>query len=112
MRPSGVSLWAAAAASPAGTVGESHDLAADNVCVTKGTAGLKTDGAFANRSDGLARSVQDITRQQDRFNERLSRVESSLRRQYTALDSMLASMNTTSTYLTQQLAALQAQRAV
>ena len=44
MRPSGVSLWAAAAASPAGTVGESHDLAADNVCVTKGTAGLKTDG--------------------------------------------------------------------
>ena len=76
------------------------------------TAGLKTDGAFANRSDGLARSVQDITRQQDRFNERLSRVESSLRRQYTALDSMLASMNTTSTYLTQQLAALQAQRAV
>ena len=76
------------------------------------TAGLKTDGAFANRSDGLARSVQDITRPQDRFNERLSRVESSLRRQYTALDSMLASMNTTSTYLTQQLAALQAQRAV
>ena len=75
------------------------------------TAGLKTDGAFANRSDGLSRSVQDITRQQDRFNERLTRVESSLRRQYTALDSMLASMNTTSTYLTQQLAALQAQRA-
>lgn len=75
------------------------------------TAGLKTTGAFASRSEGLSRSVQDITRQQDRFNERLTRVESGLRRQYTALDSMLASMNTTSTYLTQQLAALQAQRA-
>ncbi len=75
------------------------------------TASLKNDGAFASRSDGLARTVQDITRQQDRFNERLTRVETSLRRQYTALDSMLSSMNTTSTYLTQQLAALQAQRA-
>ena len=74
-------------------------------------AALKTDGAFANRSDGLTRGVQDITRQQERFNERLTRVESGLRRQYTALDGMLASMNTTSTYLAQQLAALQAQRA-
>lgn len=71
-------------------------------------AGLKTDGTFANRADGLTRGVQDITRQQDRFNERLTRIESGLRRQYTALDGMLASMNTTSTYLAQQLAALQA----
>ena len=72
---------------------------------------LNTSGAFASRSDGLTRSVKDNQQQQERFNDRLIRIESGLRKQYTALDGMLASMNTTSTYLAQQLAALQAQRA-
>lgn len=70
---------------------------------------LKSDGAFANRSDGLARSVKDIQTQQDRFNARMTTVESALRKQYTALDSMLSSMNSTSTYLTQQLSKISAQ---
>lgn len=69
---------------------------------------LKTDGAIASRTDGLNRGVQDLQKQQTRLSDRLTIVEASLRRQYTALDGNLSRMNTTSTYLTQQLAQIQA----
>ena len=70
---------------------------------------LDINGAFASRSDGLNRSIKDSQAQQERFTTRLTQVEAGMRRQYTALDGMLSSMNTTSTYLTQQITAMQAQ---
>ena len=67
-------------------------------------------GAIASRTDGLNRGVQDLQKQQTRLSDRLSITEANLRRQYTALDGNLSSMNTISTYLTQQLAQIQANR--
>jgi flagellar hook-associated protein 2 len=71
---------------------------------------VKTDGAIASRTDGLNRSVQDLQKQQTRLTDRLSSIETALRRQYTALDGNLSRMNTTSLYLTQQIAQIQANK--
>ena len=73
------------------------------------SAALKSDGAIANRTDSWQKSIQGIQTQQARFNNRLTLIEANLRKQYTALDRTLSSMNSTSTYLTQQLSALQKQ---
>jgi flagellar hook-associated protein 2 len=73
------------------------------------SAALKSDGAIANRTDSWQKSIQGIQAQQTRFNNRLTLIEANLRKQYTALDRTLSSMNSTSTYLTQQLSALQKQ---
>jgi flagellar hook-associated protein 2 len=67
---------------------------------------LATDGLVASSTDGLNRSIADIATQRASLAARLVTVEANYRAQFTALDSMIASMNTTSTYLTQQLAAL------
>ena len=71
---------------------------------------VRNDGAIANRTDGFNRSVRDLQKQQTNLSGRLSSVETALRRQYTALDRNLAAMNSTSTYLTQQLAQIQANK--
>lgn len=73
------------------------------------SAALKSDGTIANRTDSWQKSIQGIQAQQTRFNNRLTLIEANLRKQYTALDRTLSSMNSTSTYLTQQLTALQKQ---
>jgi flagellar hook-associated protein 2 len=54
--------------------------------------------------------VQDLQKQQTRLTDRLSSIETALRRQYTALDGNLSRMNTTSLYLTQQIAQIQANK--
>jgi flagellar hook-associated protein 2 len=67
---------------------------------------LDTTGPLAARTDGLNASVKRNTKQQDDFNARMNTLEASYRRQFTALDAMLTSMGQTSSYLTQQFAAL------
>ena len=67
---------------------------------------LDTTGPLAARTDGLNASVKRNTKQQDDFNARMTTRESAYRRQFTALDAMLTSMGQTSSYLTQQFAAL------
>jgi flagellar hook-associated protein 2 len=47
-----------------------------------------------------------MNRQRDALNVRMEQIEARYRRQFTALDSLISSMNTTSTFLTQQLASL------
>jgi flagellar hook-associated protein 2 len=64
------------------------------------------DGLVRARVDGLNASVRATQAQQDSFNKRLEQIEARYRRQFAALDSMVASMNTTSQYLSQQLAIL------
>lgn len=67
-------------------------------------------GALVSRTDGLNSRKQRLDDQEDRINLRLEQVEKRYRAQFTALDSMLASMQQTSSYLSQQLAALAQQR--
>jgi flagellar hook-associated protein 2 len=67
---------------------------------------LGTKGVVATRTDSLATSIKDIGNRRDALNTRLERVEKQLRAQYVALDGLMSRMNTTSSFLTQQLASL------
>lgn len=67
---------------------------------------LASDSMIAARTDGLDRSIADIGKQRDSIEVRLAQIEKRYRAQFTALDTMLASMNSTSSFLTQQLANL------
>ncbi|SEO14595.1 flagellar hook-associated protein 2 [Duganella sp. CF517] len=69
---------------------------------------LGAQGALTSRTTGLNKTVADITKQRDAFSVRLVDIEARYRKQYSALDTMIASMNTTTSFLTQQLAALAA----
>jgi flagellar hook-associated protein 2 len=66
------------------------------------------DSLLASKTDGLNASIKAVADQRDRFNQHLTQVEAMYRAQFTSLDSMLSSMQTTQSYLTQQLAALSA----
>lgn len=73
------------------------------------TSFLGSDGAIAAVTEGTNRSIKDISNQRDVLNRRLANIEAQYRRQFTALDVTMASMSQTSSYLTQQLAALSSQ---
>lgn len=65
---------------------------------------LAADGALTTRTDGIGRTIADISRQRSAIEKRLVGIEQNYRRQFTALDTMLSSMNQTSMFLSQQLA--------
>jgi flagellar hook-associated protein 2 len=67
---------------------------------------IGTDSIIAARTEGIGRTISDIGKRRTDLEARLVNIEKRYRAQFTALDSMLSSMNATSTYLTQQLAAL------
>lgn len=67
---------------------------------------LSTSGVIASRNTGLNASLKGIGNQIDALNRRLTIIESTYRSQFTALDTTMSSMNTTSTYLAQQLTLL------
>lgn len=70
------------------------------------TSILASNGALANRTNGIGKSITDISNRRTEMETRLLSIEKRYRAQFTNLDSMLSSMNATSTYLTQQLAKL------
>jgi flagellar hook-associated protein 2 len=67
---------------------------------------LTSDGMLASRTDGLKASIKDLDKRQEDFNDRLAAVEARYRAQFSALDTMLSSLNQTSAYMSQQLSAL------
>ncbi|HVW64896.1 MAG TPA: flagellar filament capping protein FliD [Nitrosospira sp.] len=67
---------------------------------------LTSDGMLASRTDGLNASIKDLDKRQSDFNDRMAATEARYRAQFTALDTMLSSLNQTSAYMTQQLSAL------
>lgn len=67
---------------------------------------LGSGGLISGRTDGLNQSIKDIGNQRDTMNNRLTDIEARYRAQFTALDVMIGQMNSTSSYLTQQLAAI------
>ncbi|MGK5024339.1 flagellar filament capping protein FliD [Janthinobacterium sp. RB2R34] len=87
-----------------GTVNISKGVSALFATITDNYLG--TSGLIQNKNDGLNKSIADIDKQRDALNTRLTLTEARLRKQYSSLDVTLSSMNSTSNYLTQQLAAL------
>jgi flagellar hook-associated protein 2 len=67
---------------------------------------MDTNGSIAGRTAGLNASIADIGNQRDAINRRLTQIEANYRAQFTALDTMISSLNQTSSFLTQQLANL------
>ena len=64
---------------------------------------LESDSLIDSRIDGINASIRDIGTQRDVLNRRLEDVESRIRAQFTALDTLVASMTQTSNFLQQQL---------
>ena len=65
---------------------------------------LASEGPLNSRSDGLGQSIKQLGTQRAALENRLIGIEQRYRAQFTALDSLLSSMNQTSTFLSQQLA--------
>jgi len=65
-----------------------------------------TNGAVATRIKGLNSSIRSIEDQGIRLSARLDSIQARYNRQFSALDGLLGSMSTTSSFLTQQLARL------
>jgi flagellar hook-associated protein 2 len=89
---------------PRGTFGFSQGYAYQLNTLAAGYLGA--NGAINSRTTGLNNTVKDITKQRDAFSARLVDIEARYRAQYSALDTSIASMNTTASFLTQQFAAL------
>ncbi|KIF82139.1 flagellar filament capping protein FliD [Noviherbaspirillum autotrophicum] len=89
-----------------GTVTFSHGYAHDLNKLIDGYLG--SSGLIGGRTDGLNRSIKDIDKQNEVLNARLADTEARYRKQFTALDTLISKMNSTSTYLTQQLAQISA----
>lgn len=70
------------------------------------TSALGPDGMLAGRTEGISKTIDDLGKRRAAIETRLLSVEKRYRAQFTALDSMLSSMNQTSVYLSQQLSAL------
>lgn len=67
---------------------------------------LGTDGRIAAKDTALKAQIKGIDTQQEQLDERMARLEIRYRSQFSALDTLIAQMNATSSYLTQQLEAL------
>ncbi len=67
---------------------------------------LAGDGSISARSDNLADAQRQLDAASRRLDARMETVEQRYLAQFTALDSLLAQMNSTSSYLTQQLSSL------
>ncbi len=67
---------------------------------------LESDGLLDSRTDSLNDRIEDIGDERLKLAERLDRLQQRLLAQFTALDTMLAQLQSTSTFLAQQLASL------
>jgi len=65
-----------------------------------------TNGLIATATTSFDSSVKDLQNQEAEWTDRIAGIRARLTQQYNALDALVASLNSTSTYLTQQLAAL------
>jgi len=69
---------------------------------------LGVDGALSSKTDGLGRQLDRNQKDQDALQVRLDGIEKRMRAQYTALDATMALLNSKSSYITQQIAAFNA----
>ena len=67
---------------------------------------LESGGVLNSRTDGIQQRVDNITDKRLELDRRMEALEIRYRAQFTALDSLLSQMRTTSDFLTQQLESL------
>lgn len=67
---------------------------------------LGVDGLVSTRTNGIQSNLNRNSARQSDLSDRAAQYESRLRAQYTALDTQLSKLNSLSSYVTQQLAAL------
>lgn len=65
---------------------------------------LDEEGILTSKTDGLNSSVTRLDKEKENQEARLTQIEKRYRAQFTALETLISSMNSTSSYLTQQLA--------
>ena len=65
-----------------------------------------SNGAIVTRQNGLNSDISRIDDQRTRLNDKLTRMETTLRKQFTAMDSTVGKYNQLSSYLSSQLQAL------
>jgi flagellar hook-associated protein 2 len=99
-------------------LGEMKKLFANSDLITPANNGIATmlramadqvlsiDGSISSRSEGLRKRIDMNQDRQDMLEDRIAMVEKRLRAQYTALDRQMASLNSLSNYVTQQLSTL------
>ncbi len=71
---------------------------------------LSDSGIVTSRTGGLKTSITRLDKQSESISTRLATIEARYRAQFTKLDTLLSSMSTTSTYLTQQIASINANK--
>jgi flagellar hook-associated protein 2 len=67
---------------------------------------LHPEAGIASRISGFESNISDIEGQRERLSERLISLEARLRAKFSALDLLVSQLNTTSTFLNQQLSSL------
>jgi flagellar hook-associated protein 2 len=67
---------------------------------------LQSSGVFDSRDDSLKSQIKDIGQRREALNQRLLALQARYTREFNALDGLLAQLQTTSTFLTQQLSNL------
>lgn len=70
------------------------------------TSLIGTNSLIAARTEGINSSIKNLQKQTDTLNLRLTQIEKRYRAQFTALDTLVSSMQKTSSFLTQQLASM------
>lgn len=67
---------------------------------------LSADGALESRTDSLNRDLEDVAKERARLDARIESYQERLKAQFSSADSLIAQLNNTRDYVTQQLAAL------
>lgn len=67
---------------------------------------LGTSGVISARTEGINKSITDIGKQRDALNLRLAAMQKRYLAEFNAMDALVAKMNSTSSFLTQQLASI------
>jgi flagellar hook-associated protein 2 len=70
---------------------------------------LGSKGIFKTRTDGLNDTIRSLGKSEERMELQMAQTEKRYRAQFTSLDTMMVNMQSMSSYMTQQLAALAAQ---
>ncbi|MDO9267613.1 MAG: flagellar filament capping protein FliD [Methylobacter sp.] len=68
------------------------------------TGALSKTGTFTNRTNGLQKNIDQITKQRTELADRMSSLEERLYKRFNRMDAMLGRMQSTASYLTQQFA--------
>jgi flagellar hook-associated protein 2 len=67
---------------------------------------LSSSGSIASSTDNMNRTIADLQKRAAALNVQLTATEARYKKQFTALDTLIGKMNTTSSFLSQQLANL------